>query len=374
MIIEHQGEEPRVLVIGQDSRVLGFVVEEIEAADISVTGATVGEVDKARNGPFDLVAFGAGVPPELRAELERDFRIRNPSVRFLRTYAPYAAAQVVEAVRSPISGPLVDLQAYCRRIGFEGPLEPTLPTLRKLQARHVATIPFEAIDVILGRGIDLSPAAVDAKLLGTHRGGYCYEQNGLFARVLREIGFEVDSLVASVRWMTAPGTPPPPRSHRTLRVQAEGVHWLVDVGFGVAVPPTPLRMDTSDPQGTAHETYRIIPLGAGLLVQALIAHRWQPLYDVSIEPLLENHYEIPNWFASTNPTSPFRRQLIAARTTSKARYSLLNGRLTVRDGNGKAARWQLDAVGIKNALRTHFLIEPEDDWEDMLARAASLGP
>jgi N-hydroxyarylamine O-acetyltransferase len=72
--------------------------------------------------------------------------------------------------------PPIDLDAYCDRIGYRGPRTPTLETLRALQALHVAAIPFEAIDALLGRGVDISPAAVDAKLVGARRGGCCYEQ------------------------------------------------------------------------------------------------------------------------------------------------------------------------------------------------------
>ena len=74
---------------------------------------------------------------------------------------------------------MVDLDAYFRRIGYDGPREPTLDVLRAILALHPATIPFEAIDVLLDRGVDVSPAAVDDKLIARRRGGYCYEQNGL---------------------------------------------------------------------------------------------------------------------------------------------------------------------------------------------------
>src|SRR5699024_12704843 len=91
--------------------------------------------------------------------------------------------------RSESQQPLVDLDAYCFRIGYDGPRTPTLTTLRALHERHVATIPFENIDVLLNRGIDIAPAAVDDKLITAGRGGYCYEQNGLFKRVWTTIGF-----------------------------------------------------------------------------------------------------------------------------------------------------------------------------------------
>src|SRR5699024_4379343 len=146
----------------------------------------------------------------------------------------------------PASGgaqqPPVDLDAYCRRIGYAGPRTPTLATLQALHERHVATIAFENIDVLLRRGIDIAPAAVDAKLIAAGRGGYCYEQNGLFKRVLTAIGFRVDGLLARVRWMKPAQAPLPAPTHMTLRVHVDGHDWLTDVGFGAAVLPQPLCM------------------------------------------------------------------------------------------------------------------------------------
>ena len=88
-------------------------------------------------------------------------------------------------VSDDLQTPAVDLAAYCTRIGYAGPLEPTLETLCALQELHPAAIAFEAIDVLTGRGVDISPKSVDAKLIVAGRGGYCYEQNGLFKRALQ---------------------------------------------------------------------------------------------------------------------------------------------------------------------------------------------
>jgi N-hydroxyarylamine O-acetyltransferase len=364
--------KPRILVVGQDPQVLALVTEEVATCGLDVSGVTVDAAETPSAGAFDLVAFGAGVPAETRTELERLFRGADPHTRFLRAYAPYAASQIVAAVRQP-QAPLVDLEAYCHRIGYKGPLEPTIETLRALQERHLAAIPFEAIDVLLGRGVDISPTAVDAKLITARRGGYCYEQNGLFKRVLCAIGFDVDGLVASVRWMAPPGAPPPPRTHMVLRVTIEGAPWLADVGFGSSVPTAPLRMDSRQPQPTSHERYRLLPLGAGLLVQAEIGGEWRSLYDVSPEPLLDSHYELFNWFTATHEASPFRRELIAARITPDARYTLLGGRLTVRPAHGGMERRYLDADGIERALDEVFHLSPQPEWREIVERAAARG-
>src|SRR5215470_125826 len=168
-----------------------------------------------------------------------------------------------EGITDPIT---VDLDAYCARIGYDGPRTPTLATLRALHELHPAAIPFEAVDVLLGRGVDIAPAVVDAKLIGSRRGGYCHEHNGLFKRVLKAIGFPVESLMARVL-LNVPIGKTLPRGHVALRVMVDGEPWLADVGFGGCVATAPLRMNTPELQRTRHETFRVLAKGDDLLVE-----------------------------------------------------------------------------------------------------------
>lgn len=363
-------QKPTVLVIGQDRQVLDLVVDEVCAAGIEARGMTASEADGALTGPFDLIAFGGGIAHEQRRSLEREARFHKPDVRLLRVHAPYSASQIVAAVRHEDMSP-VDLAAYFDRIGYSGPAEPSLDVLRALHELHPAAIPFEAIDVMLDRGIDISPAAVDAKLIERRRGGYCYEHNGLFARVLKAIGFEVEGLAAHVRWMSEPGTPLPPLTHRVLRVTIDGAPWLADVGFGSAVPTAPLRMDMNEAQPTRHETFRIVRMGPQWLLQALVADVWKPVYSVASDPWLDGQYEMANWFTSTHPSSHFRHRLIVTRTTPEARHILADGRLTIRHADGRAEKRFLTADEIMGALESVFLLPVEPEWRAIAERAAA---
>ncbi|WP_428632058.1 arylamine N-acetyltransferase family protein [Sphingopyxis sp.] len=103
--------------------------------------------------------------------------------------------------------------------------------LAALQAAHIDAITFEAIDALTGVGIDIGAAAVDAKLIGRRRGGYCFEQNDLFLPVLNAIGFDAEGLLGRVRRMLPDDAPPSPRTHRVVRVKIDGQPWLADVGF-----------------------------------------------------------------------------------------------------------------------------------------------
>lgn len=359
----------KLLVIGKDAEVLALVVDEVRQAGIDVRGMTASEADGSLTGRFDIIAFGGAIAPGQRRSLEREALFHNPQARFIHLYAPFAASQIVAAARDE-GAPSVDLGAYFDRIGYSGAAEPTLATLRALTELHPAAIPFEAIDVLLDRGIDISPAAVDAKLIGCRRGGYCYEQNGLFARVLRAIGFEVESLASHVRWMSEPGTPPPPLTHRVLRVTIDGVAWLADVGFGSCVPTAPLRMDITEPQPTRHETFRIVRIGPQWLLQALVEGSWKPVYSIAAEPWLEGQYEMANWYTSTHPSSHFRHRLIVTRTTVEARFILADGRLAIRRPDGTAEKRYLDADQIMEALESIFLLPVESEWRPIAERAA----
>lgn len=363
-------DEGRVLVIGQDPVVLALVTEEVRAAGIDVRGLTAKEADGALTGSFGLIAFGGAVGSEQRQALEQEARFHNPGVRFVRTYAPFAASQIVAAA-GDASQANVDLDAYFQRIGYSGPVAPTLDFLRALTELHPAAIPFEAIDVLLDRGIDISPAAVDAKLLGHRRGGYCYEQNGLFARVLRAIGFEVEGLAANVRWMFEAGAAPGSLTHRVLRVTINGTPWLADVGFGSCVPTAPLRFDTAEPQPTRHETFRIVKMGPHFLLQAQVEDRWQPVYSIAPDVWLDSHYEMANWFTSTHPISHFRHRLIVTRTTPEARFILANGRLTIRRADGTAEKRFLGTDEILKALADIFQLPIEPEWRGIAERAAA---
>ncbi|MHB0776029.1 arylamine N-acetyltransferase family protein [Halomonas sp. WWR20] len=266
----------------------------------------------------------------------------------------------------------VDLGAYCARIGYTGDLSPTLETLRSLQAHHVAAIPFENLDVLLGREIELTPQAIDTKLIVDRRGGYCFEQNSLFKRMLEAIGFEVVGLLARVQWMSAPESPPSPRTHMALRVIVGGRPWLADVGFGGNVPAAPLAMDTDLSQPTPHGIYRLVPIEEELQLQIRLERAWAPLYQLSLQPQLAVDYELPNWYTSTHPSSHFRHQLSVALTTPEARYALKNARLMVRLTSGEETQRWLGLDELEATLGQTFGLPVPADWSPVLERAVAV--
>src|SRR5207249_2821365 len=125
--------------------------------------------------------------------------------------------------------PMDRLDAALERIKFEGPTDVSYETLHGLQRAFLLAVPFENLDIHLGKHIEITPAAVYRKVVEQRRGGFCYELNSLFHDLLSDIGFEVIFLGATMMRDGRPGTP---MGHMVLKVDIDGESWLADVGNG----------------------------------------------------------------------------------------------------------------------------------------------
>ncbi len=227
------------------------------------------------------------------------------------------------------------LDDYFERIGYGGPAEPTLDTLNALVEAHVRSIPFENLNVLLGRPIDLSPDAIFRKLVLLRRGGYCFEQNGLLLLILEAIGFRVRPLSARVRYQR-PREMTPPRTHLFVRVELEGEPWMADVGIGALSLTSAIRLDTEQEQATPHETRRIVREGGLLFHQVLFGDQWHDVSEFTLEEMPPIDRELANWYTSAHPLSHFKNRLVAARALPNgARRTLLNRELTDRARSGE---------------------------------------
>lgn len=270
-----------------------------------------------------------------------------------------------------------DLSAYFDRIGYGGSTSPTLEVLAALQRLHTASIPFEAIDPFIGKPVDLSPEAIERKLIADRRGGYCFEQNAYFGRVLATLGFQVTRLIGRVLWLGEPDDPPRPRTHMALKLRLRGNDWLADVGFGGSTLTAPLLWMLETPQTTPHGVYRLRATGGDVVLQQELpgdeGDEWRPVYQLSPDPQLPIDYVPVNWYSSTHPDSRFRNNLICARSPEGRRINLLNNRLTLRPVGGEPERRVLDAEGIARSLVEDFGIAVRDEWRPALRRAVEIG-
>ena len=183
---------------------------------------------------------------------------------------------------------MIDLDAYFARTGYSGPVVPTLAVLNDVMQAHVQAVPFENLDVLLGRGIDLAPEALQRKLIEDRRGGYCFEQNGLFLLVLSAIGFSVTPLSARVRYQR-PRDYTPARTHLFLRVEIEGTPWVADVGVGGLSLTSAIRFDVEGEQATRHEPRRIVQEQGRYFHQVRFGDDWHDVLEFTGEemPLID---------------------------------------------------------------------------------------
>ncbi len=250
----------------------------------------------------------------------------------------------------------IDLDAYLRRIGWQGAVASDLATLRGLAIAHVAAIPFANLNPLLGLPVGLDLAALQHKLVHEGRGGYCFEQNLLFEAALRAIGFEVTGLIARVLW-GHPEDAQTPQSHMLLRVELAGESWLADVGFGGHVLTGALRLEPGIEQATAHEPFRLLRHDAEWRMQSLAQDQWRTLYRFELRPTSWIDYVVANHYVSTHPASRFVSNLILGRTPPDRRLSLLNHEFTVRRMGHEPEHHRLrDVAELRDVVKHEFLL------------------
>ncbi len=257
------------------------------------------------------------------------------------------------------------LERYFERVGFESASEPTLTVLEALHGRHLENIPFENIDVRLGRPIALDLKSLQAKLVRRRRGGYCFEQNTLFAAALGAIGFEVATLEARVR---PPGTAAPsPRTHMVLSVDAERRQWLTDVGFGGDGPLLPVPLDGAISE-QSDGAYRVAREADGVCV---LRRRWRgtwgDLYAFSLTPALPVDFAVANHFTSTHPSSVFVKTLTVQRSGPGERRILRGRSYTVRRGDDEEQH-QIQDGDLPSLLTGEFGLDLTDEELQELVR------
>lgn len=234
-----------------------------------------------------------------------------------------------------------DLRAYFDRVGFSGKARPDRETLTALVAAHTGTIPFENLNPFLGLPVELSPEALVEKLVHRRRGGYCYEQNGLFSQVLETVGFSFTPLAARVLWLQSDEAVTP-RTHKLLMLDLPEGPVLADVGFGGAVCTGVLELRADVAQTTPHERFRLQQMDGLWRQQIEIGGEWRSTYQFDLIPQLHVDDELGNWWTSASPASHFTFSLIAARSPAGRRRALRNFDYSVHVPGNDSERRRLD--------------------------------
>ncbi|HET9979605.1 MAG TPA: arylamine N-acetyltransferase [Ktedonobacterales bacterium] len=265
----------------------------------------------------------------------------------------------------PATPTTLDPQGYLNRIRFQAPgdntLRPALSLLRDLHEAHMLAVPFENLSIHYGQPIVLRDEALYDKIVTRRRGGFCYELNGLFAWLLRRLGYEVALLSAEVAGSDSSFSAP--FDHLTLLVhQVDGADWLSDVGFGDSFR-RPLRFEPEIEQdGGDGRIYRMYESDmradedAGLpywLVEQRTGAQptWEPVYRFMLQPHALDDFAARCHYQQTSPESHFTQKRICSLALPDGRISLSDLRLITR----------------LHAVREERQLASEDEYRAVLA-------
>ena len=247
----------------------------------------------------------------------------------------------------------MDITAYLERINYEGAIESSPEVLSNLHYANLLMVPFENLDIHLGRPIRLNEDHLFDKIVTRRRGGFCYELNGLFASVLQQLGFKVDLLSAEV---FEDGEYSPEYDHLVLQVQLE-YDWLVDVGFGDSFVK-PLRLFESSEQVQDGTAYRVERRSKDwVLLRRDESGEWESTYRFSLKPRELSNFKDRCHYHQTSPESHFTQKRVCTRLTPEGRITLRDQRLHVTENKQRSETPLVDDGAYLAALEKYFGIK-----------------
>ena len=247
---------------------------------------------------------------------------------------------------------MIDVSAYLRRLKYYGPAAPTLDTLRALHLAHLYAVPFENLDIHLGRPIVLDEARFFDKIVTGWRGGFCYELNGLFAVLLRELGFDVSLLSAGV-YEAEHDRFGPEGDHLTLLVRLDEP-WLADVGFGDSFRE-PLRLNEAGEQAQNGMAYCLFSKGdEWRMMERGPDSRWQAGYLFTLKPRRLYDFTYACHYMQTSPDSHFTQKRVCSRATPEGRVTLSDMKLIITTDGQRQERLLNDDAEYRLALKDYF--------------------
>jgi len=240
-----------------------------------------------------------------------------------------------------------DVKVYLDRIAYRGSTAPNSETLRAIHRAHLLAVPFENLDIALGRKIAMDGDAFVRKVVERRRGGFCYELNGAFAALLRALGFQVTLL--SARVAGEKGRESPEFDHLCLRVELEE-SWLADVGFGELFLE-PLRLHSNVEQTDPAGIFKIVQRDPRFrLEKAQPDGTWKRQYSFTLQPRRLEDFAGMCHYHQTSPDSHFVKNRICSLATGEGRITLSG----------------MTFIVTKNGVRTETEITSERERCDVL--------
>jgi N-hydroxyarylamine O-acetyltransferase len=247
---------------------------------------------------------------------------------------------------------MIDVSAYLRRLNYGGSTAPTLAALRALHLAHLYAVPFENLDIHLGRRIELDEEKLFDKIVVRRRGGFCYELNGLFAALLRGLGFDVSLLAAGV-YEAEHERFGPEYDHMVLLVRLDEP-WLADVGFGDSFRE-PLQLNNTDDQIQNGMAYRLVHDGdEWRMMERGLDGKWADGYQFTLRPRRLYDFTYGCHYMQTSPDSHFTQKRICSRATPDGRITLSDMRLILTANGQRQERSLADEAEYRLALKEYF--------------------
>jgi len=248
-----------------------------------------------------------------------------------------------------------EITQYLNRIKLDD-CHPTLDGLMKLQEYHMENIPFENLDIVVGRKIELNYPHLFEKIITKKRGGYCFELNTLYAILLKSLGFFPRPVLGRV-WISNPRRLPP-RNHLAHLVDLNGKTYLTDVGFGGLITRIPLDINVSSPINDKDGMMRVVPLADHqFMITRQVGTDWENQYSFENVEISEEDIYISNYYMSTNSRSHFFHHKFVGKNTKEGRIGLFNNKLSIRKGikivDGKRVKFGSDWLEI---IKNEFAI------------------
>ncbi|MFD9733143.1 arylamine N-acetyltransferase [Umezawaea sp. NPDC059074] len=247
-------------------------------------------------------------------------------------------------------GDELDLDAYFARIGYEGDRRPTAAVLRAVQRAHVTAIPWENLDMVLARPVDLALEPLQAKLVRGGRGGTCSEHTTLFAAALDRLGFSFTGMQGRVRLGS---TEIRPSSHNVLRVVADDRVWLCDVGFGSS-PLEPVELADGAESTQDAWRYRLSSDAGEWVLHSWRDGRWLDVHAFTETRRYPIDFAVTNHYMATHPRSLFHGRVMAQQMAANSLTVLENTRLTTHRPGEERVDVELGVDEVVGALADVF--------------------
>ena len=220
------------------------------------------------------------------------------------------------------------LSQYFERIGYTGEREASLETLRKIQSLHLYSIPYETLDQMNGVPLSLEPGAIFDKIISRHRGGYCFETQGLLYYVLKALGYEVVQYAG--RFMNEPGVIQM-RRHRILVATLGEKRYVCDVGMRSETSRFPLELCEGliQSDGVGEYRFRKDDFYGHVIMQRLPGKEWKDLYGFTEEVQIDDDFVMPSFYCEKHPDSPFNKVMKIAIYTPDSNLNIVDNEYKV---------------------------------------------